>query len=177
MPQCWDKVDVRSYLIDPQTGWINHTPYCDPNSSLLDCDTSRSCTREEAWSTCFLRLAFNSSAQNCETLDSGDCKLSELSKLTETLHPSILAQARYVVASIYGVAEFYAQYYNGKRALCLVVTDKYADCLLALNAMVESSLTIDGIALFLDPDKAATSLKMTVLTVLSASLSFLTVGL
>ena len=101
---CWSSLGISDYLDNPATGWNHTTPVCD--------DSTRCCVPDEAWSTCFLRLGRGLSGEDCTSMGNDNCKWNE--EMSTTLAPSIYAQVRYVLKSIYGVHDFFSTYFTGE---------------------------------------------------------------
>ncbi|KAL8869524.1 MAG: hypothetical protein Q9174_004209 [Haloplaca sp. 1 TL-2023] len=99
--ECWDILDIPNYLIAPQTGWINTVRTCqDTGGSPEDNDGSTCCVKDEAWATCYLRLAIPGTSADC-TSPSGDrCDQAIINQIRvpEVTHPWV----RYTVKNIYG---------------------------------------------------------------------------
>ena len=118
---CWDKHDLAKYLTDPVTGWNITTQTCGTRNDPAGCDTTRTCLKDEAWSTCYLRIATGNAGRSCLSLGGEDCDPMTLLSTDATgkndslphLDPSIRAQARYIVKSIYRVESFFESYFNG----------------------------------------------------------------
>ena len=103
MSECWTRLGISDWL----TRWNQTTPVCS--------DSSRCCSDDEPWSTCFLRLARGRGGQDCTTVDDQPCTWDN--EVSEYLHPSIYHEVRYVVKSIYGVHDFFSSYFKGKTVL------------------------------------------------------------
>lgn len=103
MSDCWTLLGISDYL----TEWNQTTPVCP--------DSSRCCSGDEPWSTCFLRLARGLGGQDCTTVNDQPCTWDN--RVSEYLDPSIHDKVRYVVKSIYGVHDFFSSYYKGKSLL------------------------------------------------------------
>ena len=96
---CWDELDIPSYIL----GWNLTTPTCAGGNDGHDC-----CQPEEAWSKCFLRLAYGKSGYDCTRIDSQSCSATQLSP---SLGPSIASKVRYVVQNIVNINQVFT-YYN-----------------------------------------------------------------
>ena len=99
-------------------------PKCDPNTALEKCITSKSCTPDDTWSSCYLRLAHRKAGQSCTSTETKACDLDM--ELDANLDPSIKAQVRYVIKSIYGVHEFFHSYDDGK-IIQSILSDQFSD--------------------------------------------------
>ena len=78
----------------------------------LGSESRRCCLTDEPWSTCFLRLGRGLGGGDCTTMDDQTCTWDNT--VSPYLDPSIAAQVRYVVKSIYGVHDFFSSYFKGK---------------------------------------------------------------
>ena len=75
---CWDSLNIADYLGNPQTGWVQRVPTCDPTTtSGLNkqgcCDRSNG----ELWSTCYLRLGRGLPGADCSTISTQGCDWDE----------------------------------------------------------------------------------------------------
>lgn len=104
---CWNTLDIAKYLNDPITGWLKSTPACSNND-----DGSNCCKRDEAWSTCFLRLAQGYAGSDCSTIQNDACSFSP--PLNPTLSPDIFNQVRYVTYAITTINNFFTSMYHNK---------------------------------------------------------------
>lgn len=102
---CWTRLGLSQYLVDTETGWYATTPVC--------LDSTQCCLSDEPWSTCFLRLGRELGGADCTTMDDSKCTWDN--EVGKNLSESIEAEVRYVMASIYGVHEFFSSYFKGKR--------------------------------------------------------------
>ena len=101
---CWDELDIPGYILS----WNLTTPTCtgDDDGDGHDC-----CQPEEAWSKCFLRLAYGHQGVDCTRLISQSCILDQLSP---SLDPSIVSRVRYVVQNIVNINQVFASYNLGE---------------------------------------------------------------
>ena len=102
--ECWHLLGLSAYLDEPEKGWNQTTPVCS--------DSSRCCLINEPWSTCYLRLGRGLAGADCTTVNDQTCTWDNA--VSPHLHPSIVAQVRYVMKSIYGVHDFFSSYFKGK---------------------------------------------------------------
>lgn len=98
---CWAALDLSEWLNNPKTGWHATTPVCTGSE-----DGSNCCKSNEAWTTCFLRLAHNNPSYDCSQINPQSCP--DDATLSPYLSPSIVPQTRYVVKNIYGMLLYYA---------------------------------------------------------------------
>ena len=118
-PECWDQLDIPDYLNNPKLGWNVTTPSCSTSSSSSN-DAKTCCLVDEAWSTCFIRLATGKAGIDCTMIDSQkECFLPNLPSISPTLDPAIAAKARYVLRNIYSINNFFTLYDLGKSWMIL----------------------------------------------------------
>lgn len=98
---CWDQLKIPDYL----TGWKAKTPICTSTD-----DGSNCCKPNEAWSTCFLRLATGTTGSDCTTIAVGSCSNSHVAT---SLSPDIVVQANYVVSTVVNIQNIFVGYFQG----------------------------------------------------------------
>ncbi len=166
---CWTTLGVSNYLENPQTGWNHTIPVCS--------DSTKCCLLNEAWTTCYLRLGRGVAGEDCTTMDDSQCKWN--GEISSYLDPSIYAQVRYVMKSIYGVHAFFSSYFKGKPPcrLNLHFMGMLTPTFTALQyAVTQATLMITPLTQAIDPQQQ-TSLGITsILFALSLGLSFLVVS-
>ena len=92
---CWATLNIGDFLNNPTTGWnITHT--CTGTAA----DGLSCCAANEAWSTCFLRLALGTAGYDCTEINVHSC--NNLYSLNPALHPEDQAKYRYILKNIYG---------------------------------------------------------------------------
>lgn len=101
---CWTTLDIPQYL----DNWIKTTPNCERNGG----DGSSCCTVDEAWSTCFLRLAHGVAGADCSEISAPTCSWDPT--LASNLPPAIKPQVRYVVRNIYVINNFFTELTSGR---------------------------------------------------------------
>ena len=84
-PSCWDSLGVADYL----KKWNASTPICygqdqanQTGANFNSTAGSDCCNAGEAWSTCFLRLAYKQPGHDCRNINPQDCSWDTLSKLS-----------------------------------------------------------------------------------------------
>lgn len=166
---CWTTLGVSNYLRDPVTGWNHTIPVCS--------DSTKCCLLNEAWTTCYLRLGRGVAGEDCTTMDDSQCKWN--GEISSFLDPSIYAQVRYVMKSIYGVHAFFASYFKGKPSCRLTL-----DTLILLTptftalqyAATQAALMITPLTQAIDPQQQTNIGLTSLLFALSLALSFLVVS-
>lgn len=99
---CWDELNIPDYL----TSWKANTPTCGNGD-----DGSKCCKPNEAWSSCFLRLATGTTGSDCTTLTAGTCSNSQVA--ASTLSPDIVVKASYVVLNVVTIQNMFMGYVSG----------------------------------------------------------------
>lgn len=90
---CWASLDLTNWLSSWQAPSI-----------CGETGTGRNCSLEnEAWSTCFLRLGTGDSGYNCSQISVNTNVCAYSGALASDLDPSIRAQVRYVLRTIYSM--------------------------------------------------------------------------
>jgi len=131
----------------------------------------------EAWSTCYLRLGRGIAGEVCTTMDDSQCKWN--GEMSPYLAPSIYAQVRYVMKSIYGVHAFFSSYFKGKPPcrVTLGVVIMLTSTFTALQyATTQASLMITPLTQAIDPEQHTNLGLTSLLFALSLGLSFLVVS-
>lgn len=98
---CWDDLNIPDYL----TSWKANTPNCSNGD-----DGSKCCKPNEAWSTCFLRLATGTTGSDCTTI-TGSCSNNQIA--ASTLSPDIVMKASYVVLNVVTIQNIFMGYVHG----------------------------------------------------------------
>jgi len=80
-PSCWDTLDMDEWMLN----WNK---------------TTKTCQRDEIWSSCFLRLAFGETGVDCSMLGSLNCTAPELGQTPKEAH------AFYGAYNIWGMEAF-----------------------------------------------------------------------
>lgn len=100
---CWTTLHIPQYL----TSWIKTTPTCGIHDNDRNC-----CKADEAWSTCFLRLAHGRPGGDCTQISSEKCSWDP--SLASDLAPSIAPQVRYVLRNVYTINNLITSLYSGE---------------------------------------------------------------
>ena len=101
--ECWDILNIKDYLENPETGWIHTTRICQDSGGRNEDNNGANCCRDgEAWSTCYLRLAIPGSAHDCTSTSVDRCDAAMIQGIN--VHPSIRPYVRYTVKNIFGTA-------------------------------------------------------------------------
>ena len=123
--QCWQQLQLSNYLLgggDWGLGWNKSTRVCDTESSgihivlvhhhscgLLNLsdvnnnDGTNCCLPDEAWTTCYLRLAQGGGTQDCSQINAQFCSMPSENALSAGLANSIRPEVQYVQKNIYGI--------------------------------------------------------------------------
>lgn len=102
------KSDTTTLTPLPKKGWFARTPKCTTDTaSGIDC-----CEPDEAWSTCFIRLARGLSGADCSSINAQKCTWDQ--EVSGELDPSIRAHVCYVLKNIFDINNFFTTYYNGE---------------------------------------------------------------
>ena len=90
---CWASLDLTNWL----SSWHAPNTCTDPGNG------TNCCLEDETWSVCFLRLGTGDSGYNCTqiSVNTNDCTYS--GALNPDLDPSIRAQVRYVLRTIFSM--------------------------------------------------------------------------
>jgi len=114
---CWDELNISDYL----TSWKTNTPICSNGD-----DGAKCCKPNEAWSTCFLRLATGTTGYDCTTItgSAGSCSSNHVA--TSTLSPDIVVKVSYVVSTMVTIHDIFAGHFSGM-TLQLLPTTWYSD--------------------------------------------------
>lgn len=97
--RCWAELGLTSYLTDPVTGWNHTARLCGSGASAENDDGADCCKSNEAWTTCFLRLAHGTPGQDCSQINAQFC--SYQSTLDPSMDPAIKAKVQYIMKNIY----------------------------------------------------------------------------
>ena len=95
-PSCWATLNLTNFL----DNW--HAPnICSDSDNGVNC-----CEANEPWSTCFLRLGKGDSGFDCTqiSINTNDCAYN--GALASNLDPSIRAQVRYILRTIFSASSF-----------------------------------------------------------------------
>lgn len=93
--KCWNDLNLTSYLFN----WNATTRVCSQVQSAANNDGSDCCKSDEAWTTCYLRLAHGTPGSDCSQINPQMCTYS--SALNPYMDPSIKSQVQYVMKNIY----------------------------------------------------------------------------
>ena len=86
---CWDVLHLDEYL----TKWNQNKPICQTIAGTLE-DGAHCCAFNEAWSTCFIRLAIGNHGYNCVNINEGTCPNFEVDA-------SVAPEVRYILGTMY----------------------------------------------------------------------------
>ena len=86
---CWDVLHLAEYL----TNWNQNKPICQTIDGTLE-DGAHCCAFNEAWSTCFIRLALGNHGYNCVNINEGTCPNFEV-------NASVAPEVRYILGTMY----------------------------------------------------------------------------
>ncbi|KAM0802347.1 hypothetical protein BDR22DRAFT_819880 [Usnea florida] len=143
---CWASLNLTNWLSTWQAPSV-----CGDTGSGRNC-----CLENEAWSTCFLRLGTGNSGYNCSQISVNTNVCAYSGALASDLDPSIQAQVRYVLRTIFNVNAFFNDWYN---ALQFATTN--------------TSLSITPIVTAVNPVKSTTIAFGDILSALVAGLAFI----
>ena len=90
---CWASLNLTNWLSTWQAPSV-----CEDTGSGRNC-----CLENEAWSTCFLRLGTGNSGYNCSQISVNTNVCAYSGALASDLDPSIQAQVRYVLRTIFSM--------------------------------------------------------------------------
>lgn len=86
---CWEELHLAEYL----TNWDEKRPICTIIDGTLE-DGANCCAPNEAWSTCFIRLAIGNHGYNCLNINEGTCPNFEVGASTAP-------EQRYILGTMY----------------------------------------------------------------------------
>ena len=86
---CWDVLHLDEYL----TKWNQNKPICQTIAGTLE-DGAHCCAFNEAWSTCFIRLAIGNHGYNCVNINEGTCPNFDVDA-------SVAPEVRYILGTMY----------------------------------------------------------------------------
>lgn len=90
---CWNTLNLKGYLNNPETGWNRTAPIC-----IGDEDDAACCLPTEPWTTCYLRLAHGFPGTDCSEINAQDCSYNP----SLAVDPRIASFVAYTVKTIYG---------------------------------------------------------------------------
>ncbi len=94
--RCWAELGMVDFLTDPKTGWNTSTKTCDKSTDGANC-----CLLNEAWSTCFMRLALGSPGHDCSQINSQACTFQVAS--AGQVDPALQPKYQYALKAIFGM--------------------------------------------------------------------------
>ena len=104
--QCWQELQLSNFLLgggEWGVGWNKSTRVCDTQSAdINDNDGANCCLPDEAWTTCFLRLAQGGGTQDCSQINAQFCSMPSENALSAGLANSIRPEVQYIQKNIYG---------------------------------------------------------------------------
>lgn len=105
--ECWQQLQLSNYLLgggEWGLGWNKSTRVCDTESAdVNNNDGTNCCLPEEAWTTCYLRLAQGGGTQDCSQINAQFCSMPSENALSAGLANSIRPEVQYVQKNIYGI--------------------------------------------------------------------------
>ena len=105
--QCWQDLQLSNFLLgggEWGVGWNKSTRTCDTQSAdINDNDGTNCCLPNEAWTTCFLRLAQGGGTQDCSQINAQFCSMPSEDALSAGLANSIRPEVQYIQKNIYGI--------------------------------------------------------------------------
>ena len=105
--QCWQDLQLSNFLLgggEWGVGWNKSTRICDTQSTdINDNDGTNCCLPNEAWTTCFLRLAQGGGTQDCSQINAQFCSMPSENALSAGLADSIRPEVQYIQKNIYGI--------------------------------------------------------------------------
>ena len=159
---CWDGLHLAEYL----TNWNKNRPICNTIDGTLE-DGAQCCAPNEAWSTCFIRLAMGNHGYNCININEGTCPLFQVSESTT-------AEVRYILGTMYSKFLIEFAYPNDLYLLdAPAINNFFSNWNSALPYATLSALLINQpLILEIDPVQHTNVFLKDILDALSAGLSF-----
>lgn len=93
--RCWAELGMVDFLNHPKTGWNATTKTCDTSPDGVNC-----CRLNEAWSTCFMRLALGSPGNDCSQINIQTCSFQV--PAAGQVDPTLKPKYEYALKAIFG---------------------------------------------------------------------------
>ncbi|KAL8660141.1 MAG: hypothetical protein Q9226_000047 [Calogaya cf. arnoldii] len=146
--ECWTILNIHDYLLNPQTGWIATTRICQDSGGRNEDNNGANCCRDqEAWATCYLRLAIPGSDQDCTSTSGDRCDGAMLQ--TIQVDPSIRPYVRYTVKNIYAINNFFQTYYTALNNAAGIVGNNIEKMVQIVDVIVEPDVPFQELLLSL----------------------------
>ncbi|KAL8912667.1 MAG: hypothetical protein Q9171_002392 [Xanthocarpia ochracea] len=146
--ECWDILNIKEYLENPETGWIHTTRICQDSGGRNEDNNGANCCRDgEAWSTCYLRLAIPGSDHDCTSTSVDRCDAAMIQGIN--VHPSIRPYVRYTVKNIFAINNFFLTYYLALQNAAGIVGNNIDKMIQLIDVIVEPKVKLQDVFLSL----------------------------
>ncbi|KAL8920585.1 MAG: hypothetical protein Q9172_004441 [Xanthocarpia lactea] len=152
--ECWDILNIKDYLENPETGWIHTTRICQDSGGRNEDNNGANCCRDgEAWSTCYLRLAIPGSDHDCTSTSVDRCDAAMIQGIN--VHPSIRPYVRYTVKNIFAnsallaINNFFLTYYLALQNAAGIVGNNIDKMIQLIDVIVEPKVKLQDVFLSL----------------------------